>query len=88
MTRLADMELIAAEAVVTLTDLTGRLQERLGRDPSLAEVAQGLAIAYGAARRALGIGSAAEDVAALDQFVQVAADDARFCLVGIREAGL
>lgn len=88
MTRLGDMQLIAAEAVENMRVLTGRLEARLGRAPTLTEVAQGLAIGYGAARGALGVSSAVEDLAALDQFVQVAADDARFCLIGLREAGL
>ena len=88
MTTLADMELIAAEAVESLRDLNDRLAARLGRSPSLFEVAQGLAIAYGAARGALQATSAAENLAALGQFVEVASDDARFCLLGLREAGL
>lgn len=88
MTSLADMELIAAEVLESLRDLNDRLARRLLREPTLAEVAQGLAIAYGAARGALQQTSAAEDVAALGQFVEVAADDARFCLLGLREAGL
>ncbi len=88
MTTLADMELIAAEAVESLRELTDRLALRLGREPTLSEVAQGLAIAYGAARGALQATSAAEDLAALGHFVEVASDDARFCLMGLREAGL
>ena len=88
MTSLPDMHLIAAEAVDCLRELTERLQVRLGREPTLVEVAQGLALAYGVARGALAETTAAEELAALGQFVEVAADDARFCLLGLREAGL
>ncbi|KGJ19334.1 hypothetical protein [Paracoccus sanguinis] len=88
MTTLADMQLIATEAVDSLRELTGRLEKRLGREPTLTEVAQALALAYGAARGALQMATPTEDLAALGQFVEVAADDARFCLMGLREAGL
>lgn len=88
MTVLAEMEMIAAEAVDTLRFLTERLEGRLGREPTLNEVAQGLAISFGAARGALVAAGDAGGADALAQFVAIASDDAEFCLRGLREAGL
>lgn len=88
MTRFSDMELIAAEAVDTLRILTDRLGHRLGREPTLNEVAQGPAISFGAARGALTASGDLQAVEALARFVAVASDDAEFCLRGLREAGL
>ena len=88
MTSFAEMEMIAAEALIALRGMTEGLSARLGRDPTLREVAQGLAIAYGAARGAVRVNGSVADAAALSEFVQVAADDASFCLRGLREAGV